>query len=657
MKQPISGKMITVVLSLLAWLWAAAWGCKNARSELALSTYRPSKNVKNLIAKAVKATDTLQLTVLFEEAQKQARNDSDRVVIIEGYDQIGVNFRNKSKYDQALEYHEKALQNARSLGNKLILCAVLNNIGVVYRRMGENSLALDHHMEALQIAETFSDARNICISMNSIGNIHLALNNFKEGLSYFKQTIDLERIRNNPLGIAINLNNIGAAFEGLWQLDSALYYYTASLQQNKAIGQKTGEAICYNAIAGVYTQEGKYKESLNYLDQAIQLNIEIGDRIYLAESYAKKAAVYVKLKNWLDAKSYYQKSLDIAREIGSKWEEYIALEGLSEIYRNRGDFKNALLSFQQSQTIKDAVNNEKNLKHLLTIQNKYASFKQQQQIDILQKQKANSNFQLAILGVGLLLFGIVFYAYYRNSLQKNKIMNQMMQLQEQQIRKLETEQKLTATEAILKGEEQERTRLARDLHDGLGGMLSGIKYTFDNIRAQSHGTSPDQSQAFDRGMDMLDSSIREMRRVAHNMMPEALVKFGLDTALKDFCNDINQSGALEVKYQSIGLDNVEIDQSTSIIVYRIVQELIHNTMRHAHAKSAIVQLSKSEEELSVTVEDDGRGFDIAILEYSKGIGWANIQTRVDYLKGKLDIWSEPGKGTSVHVEINIEGEI
>lgn len=144
-----------------------------------------------------------------------------------------------------------------------------------------------------------------------------------------------------------------------------------------------------------------------------------------------------------------------------------------------------------------------------------------------------------------------------------------------------------------------------------------------------------------------------MRRVAHNMMPEALVKFGLDTALKDYCNDINQTGAIQVTYQSIGLAGSSIDQTAGITVYRIVQELINNILKHAAAKAAIVQVSKTGNELSVTVEDNGKGFDPAILNQAKGIGWSNIQNRVEYLKGKIDILSGPGEGTSVHIELNV----
>ena len=162
----------------------------------------------------------------------------------------------------------------------------------------------------------------------------------------------------------------------------------------------------------------------------------------------------------------------------------------------------------------------------------------------------------------------------------------------------------------------------------------------------------DNQQAFERSMDMLDSSIKEMRRVAHNMMPEALVKFGLDTALKDFCEDINQSGALQVVYQSFGMENVQVEQTAAIAIYRIVQELLNNTMKHAAARTAIVQLSKTADGMNITVEDDGKGFDPVILNNAKGIGWNNIQSRVEYLKGKMDVLSAPGKGTSVNIELN-----
>jgi signal transduction histidine kinase len=240
----------------------------------------------------------------------------------------------------------------------------------------------------------------------------------------------------------------------------------------------------------------------------------------------------------------------------------------------------------------------------------------------------------------------------RSNRQKRLLLEKEKLIQLQRINELEREKQLAASEAVLKGQEDERMRLAKDLHDGLGGMLSGIKYSFSNMK-ENIVMTPENQRAFERSMDMLDSSISELRRVAHNMMPESLIRFGLEISIRDICRDITNSGALAVNFQAIGLHDLKADQQTQIIIYRLVQELLNNIMKHAVATNAIVQLTYLDGKLSVTVEDDGRGFDTKILETSRGIGFSNLKSRVDYLGGKMEIESEPGRGTTVNIEINI----
>ena len=236
---------------------------------------------------------------------------------------------------------------------------------------------------------------------------------------------------------------------------------------------------------------------------------------------------------------------------------------------------------------------------------------------------------------------------YRNYRHRQKI-------QQAKIDELQTEKLLTATEAVLKGEEQERSRLAKDLHDGLGGMLSGIKHSLSTMKENLIMT-PGNAQAFERSIDMLDSSIREMRRVAHNMMPEMLLKYGLNTALREFCNEITHSGISTINYQSVDMDNAAVEQTAAVAIYRIAQELVNNAIKHGHASEVLVQLHLSQQEklLVLTVEDNGKGMDAGVLNQSTGIGWKNIQSRVDFLQGRLDVQSQPGNGTSVMIEITI----
>ena len=185
-------------------------------------------------------------------------------------------------------------------------------------------------------------------------------------------------------------------------------------------------------------------------------------------------------------------------------------------------------------------------------------------------------------------------------------------------------------------------------------MLSGIKYSLTTIKGNLV-LPAEQNEAFERSIQMLDSSIDEMRRVAHNMMPEVLLKYGLDASLREFCNEINRSGAATTTYQSIDASDLNIEQTTAVAVYRMVQELVNNAIKHADATTILVQTHyvASEKMLAVTVEDNGKGFDTDALRESAGMGWINIRNRVDFLKGRVDISSKKGQGTSALIEMNL----
>ena len=313
---------------------------------------------------------------------------------------------------------------------------------------------------------------------------------------------------------------------------------------------------------------------------------------------------------------------------------------LADISYASQDFRAAHQFEEKEDALRDSINADNLLELSTEFETKYETEKKEIKILLQQNQLKQKSTFIYFLSAGVIAMLIISLLIYRNYRNRQK-------LQQAKIEELETEKQLTATEAVLKGEEQERTRLAKDLHDGLGGMLSGIKFSLSNMKENLIMT-PGNAQAFERSIDMLDSSIREMRRVAHSMMPEVLMKYGLDTAVKEYCNEIGRSGVLRINYQSVGMTGVNPEQITAVTVYRIVQELVNNSIKHAAAKNVLVQLhfSPKEKQLAITVEDDGKGFDTTLLKQSTGIGWSNIQNRVEFLKGKLDVNSSIGKGTS-----------
>lgn len=558
----------------------------------------------------------------------------------------------KGNYPLAMDQSNKALALAEELNDSNFIINVLGNTGIIYQYTGQFDKQLEYSLRVLEILERRKQREKLSAMYHNIANAYYNLTQFRKSIDYCLLSLELNKQTRSNAYINRVYAGLGNGYAMLKNTDSALYYYNRAITEAIKLNDKYAEATIYGYMADTYADRNDFKEMLKVAEKSLMLSKQLQSRQMLASSlYTMAYARYFNGDN-IAAKKNINAALDIAEKDSLKDELKNIYTVLSFIAARDGDFKTSYWAKQKNDSIQQALLNEQVIKSTTELEKKYESEKKEGHIKQLEadkklqqlsiKQKNTLNYILISGVLSLLVMSLLAYRAYQ---QKQK-------LQQQRINELEIQQQLTATEAVLKGEEQERTRLAKDLHDGLGGMLSGIKYSFNSMKGILIMT-PENNQAFERSMDMLDSSIKEMRRVAHNMMPEALVKFGLDTALKDFCNDVNQSGALQVSYQSIGIENVFIEPTTAITVYRIVQELINNTMKHAAAKMAIVQITKTDGHLSVTVEDDGKGFDVSLLKHAGGIGWNNIQNRVEFLKATLDVQSSKEKGTSVFIELGI----
>jgi two-component system NarL family sensor kinase len=519
------------------------------------------------------------------------------------------NYNRIGDYYKSIEYYFLSISVFEKFNDKNYLSSLYGNLSSIYTHTADSAKSLEYMQKALVLAEELSNDDLICRTLMNYANELINKGQFSK----------VQDVLNKAEPIVLKLQNTAY---------SQYFYY---MKGDLARRQK------------------EYMNAVTYLKKSLQLAKIDNDPHQVTGVMSLLFDCFNALDNLSESKLYLDSTLLLAEKAGLKMRRKEVYDGFAVWYEKKGDYRTSNSYLKRSIALNDSILSEENNKRIASVETRYQIANKENEIKNLKterelqqlsiRQKNTLNYSLIGAAIIILVISLLSYRNYR---QKQK-------LQQQRIVELETEKQLTATEAVLKGEEKERTRLAKDLHDGLGGMLSGIKYSFQTMKGNLIMT-PDNQQAFERSMDMLDSSIKEMRRVAHNMMPEALVKFGLDIALKDFCNDINQSGALRVTYQSIGLENTVIEQTTAIAIYRIVQELINNTMKHASAKTAIVQMTKTDGNISITVEDDGKGFDPLILKGGRGIGWSNIQSRIEYLKGKLDVQSESGKGTSVLIE-------
>ena len=314
-------------------------------------------------------------------------------------------------------------------------------------------------------------------------------------------------------------------------------------------------------------------------------------------------------------------------------------EKLLRLYIIKGDVEKAMQLYNSHIERIVKMNEAKMLSTLSENEVKYETEKKELRIHSLEKERRFILF-IALLGLVLLVAIIILIVA------RQKVISQKRKIAEQKIIQLEKEKQLIATQALLEGETTERVRLSKDLHDGLGGLLSVTKHKIANMKG-SLTIPDDQVEVFNSALGMLDSSITELRRVAHNLMPESLMRYGLNSAINDFCNSIDKTN-----YHFYGVEK-RLDEKIEVAAFRIVNELVNNAIKHANASKIDVQLVQEHERISITVYDDGCGFEPKLIDRTKPGGLNNIESRVLSFNGRLDIFSAPQKGTEISVEFNL----
>lgn len=532
----------------------------------------------------------------------------------------------------------------------------------------------------------------------SIANIEIMRNNYQTAIQYYTQAITIMQKSNaeNKWKVIGNLyEGPGSIYHDLGQFDKALDYDLKALASHKKQKNNlllTGMLELY--VAGDYIDLKEIQEAKSHLFSADSISRQLQSAAFYYQLHSEWGRFYQKSSLLPQAIDNFQKSLSYAKDLGDKFKMMNAYRMIGFAYRDEKEFsksadalkkallltvelknyrlnaetlrkladveayqhhnKEAVQYYQQYIHLNDSLNEAGTKKQINEIENKYQAKQKQDSILVLQKNnqiqslalnKRRSLNYVLLAGVALLiLMGILIY---RNMRHRHYILEQNELLQTQRILELEKEHQLVAMQSVMKGQEEERSRLAKDLHDGVGGLLSGVKLSLSTMKGNVF-LSEQHAQSVNNVIEQLDHSIAELRRVSHNMMPEALIKYGLKEALENYCENINLSGTLKAQLQAYGLDN-RMEQSTEIILYRMVQELLNNVIKHAEAKNVLVQLTREEDRFSLTVEDDGKGFDTAKMDSKDGAGLANIKARAEYLNGAIDIQSVPGEGTSLNI--------
>jgi len=570
-----------------------------------------------------------------------AEKEKDKLMIIIFYDYLGTCYTHKASYDTAILYKNKALEYAIQTKNIEQEADIYKGIGAIHSYKGETALSIEYFLKSLTAYEKIGNKQGAIGVLSNIASKHIFMNNLNRALYYLKKADRLAEELNSDEDKVYIYYNFGHLYFKKSSYEKALNYVQKAHNLSLIFNNKVATSCTSEFLALIYSSLNDYENAIKYSKEGLCLSEEFGDPREIAGSWVNVANVYRLFGYWKECAEAGSKALLFCDSIIIKNNPNLLYTlALANIHLGN---KEQALEFLEKHQINIEEKMGKNYQGVLAnLEIQYETEKKELRIAALE-EKAKLYVGLSILGASFLLLLIVaFYFQQKNTAQKRKLSEQQRELAEQKVKQLEQEKQLVATQAVLDGETAERSRLARDLHDGLGGMLSVVKLNLKDMKPFAILEGGDMEH-FGKALDMLDQSINELRRVAHHIMPDSLVRYGLKVALEDFCHAIPGT-----RFQFLG-ENPRLDNRLEVLIYRCAYELINNAVKHAQATAISVQLMVDDGIVSLTVQDNGIGFDPQTV--SSGIGLENIKTRLAVYNGKMNIHSSPENGTEISIEI------
>lgn len=526
-------------------------------------------------------------------------------------------------------------QKVKNSQPKIYIRAELN-LGRIYGDKGDNVLALQHYQKALKTAESTNDKQSVPHIYKNIGVLYVSWKKFDKAKEFYDKAEKIASEIGDQELVADCQNNKGIIYEQQENYPKALDFYKNALDiyTVKNIPEKTSMAL--SNIAIVYKFQKNYQESINYNFKAISISEQLNDKWSMAATYNNIGNLYGEMGDYKKAILFCEKALSLAKEIDAKEIIESTYDSMAEAAAKAGDYKNAFNYHKLFSVTRNDFMNTENTKQLSELNIKYESEKKQNLIHQQEFELKQKNYWLIFSGILLITLLIAIYFIYQN------FQNQ----QEKRFQKEIFHQQELAAKSLFDGEQNERIRIARDLHDSVGQMLSLTKMNLSSLPKTS------ESQNL---QNLVDKTIEEVRNISHNLIPEEL-NFGIIPALENLAEKINASEKTKMEINiPKEIRQLKFQKQNELSIYRIVQEVVGNMIKHAEANLISISISKLQNSLVINIKDNGKGLEKNAIENSKGIGWKNINARIRLLDGKIKIESEKLIGTQIEITLPQHG--
>lgn len=563
----------------------------------------------------------------------------------EAHNQLGrANFY-QNQLDSASFHFTESIDLLNELGYQDQAASVRISLGAVHLRKGDYKNAVATLIRSAQYFENKSDSINMAKCYSNISSAFGELGDSQKAIAYGEKALAIFTRKNMLPYKAITLPNLAGEFLKGGDTLKAKSYFLQAEALAKQRNDQFSLARIYNNLGNMYL-ETDHDQSEKYLMRSLDLRKETKSNDGIGTLYNNLGYLQLKKGNVQKAIPY----LKTALQYGKGSNASTTYNNLADAHQQLGDYKMALFFEEKKNALNDSILKMENQKTIAEISTKYETEKKEKEIlnlqhtnlqtDLKRRQSRNLMYTAFVL---LLIGGILTYAYVKNARKRRIIAEQMQELESQKVERLLKEQELIGIDAMIEGQEKERQRIAEDLHDSLGGKLSALKLFVEDIKKSDR-------KLYDKIKMVLDESYNDVRHISHQKNASAMIEKGLIPAVNRVANRLKSTKKLQVEVTNIDFKK-KIQNFIELQLFRIIQELLTNTIKHAKAKTVNIQFSEENDTLNVVYEDDGIGFNTQKTDF--GVGLKNIGNRIQKMGGSLTVDSNLDNGTTVILNVPI----
>lgn len=540
-------------------------------------------------------------------------------------------YRQKAEYALALDHFNRDLAYRLKSADSLGLAKVYSNIAAVFKDRAMGDSAIHYHLLSIKINEAKNEWKNIAASYANIGNLYGDLALPERALEYLQKALNIRLEHGDEKGAIYTYNNLSIAYEGMGDYTTALQNAQKGVALAEKYQNKFAAGVINGSISHLLHKLDRHMEAINYGQRSVKYLTELNRKANVVYPLVNLAMAYNALKQPHEALKYGRQGYAIMQELSLIDPMQIYYDEFSKAYEQIGDYREANQWLKKYVILNDSLFNAEKIKNIAELETKYQTQKKETELAEQKLQLQNQEHKLfrqralilgLLIGIGLLSVSSVFY------LQRLRL-RKKMELDAAVIK----EQKL-GLKAVIEAQEAERTRMAKELHDGVAQELLAVKLGLQRFQLNS---SEEDKHTLGQLTELLDESCQEVRQISHEMLPPLLVKEGLVPSLRALLEKSLRHAGVQFEFDSPEIPN--LDTKVSLSIYRIVQELISNILKHSGADEVSMDIKTSGGVLELQIKDNGRGFSLDESLHKDSLGLWNIFSRVSTLGGHFK--SEP----------------